>query len=202
MTGYPGAVEQEIIFSFLEGGPTLEIGTGTGRFACLLKNKGYFGIDLSRNMLNKAREKASNILIIADGENLPFRGETFSNVICSRTFRFIPNPLKALSESHRVLRKGGKCIVSLDLLRDFYGYKIARMIFKAYHYETHYKTQEVFDLYKKSAFKIIFQDMPFTFPETLYKYVPRSSWKLVRWMDNRLKKRVKGWFIVVVGKKD
>lgn len=199
MAGYPGAVEQEIILSFLKQNPILEIGTGTGRYASLLKNENYVGIDLSVNMLNEAREKDSNMLICADGENLPFREETFSNVICSRTFRFLPNPVKALRESRRVLIKGGNCIVSVDLLKDFYGYRVARMIFKRYPYETHYRVREVIDLYRKAGLKVVYQKMPFNFPESFYQHVPRSLWKLVRWFDSRLK-WTKGWFLIVVGK--
>jgi ubiquinone/menaquinone biosynthesis C-methylase UbiE len=199
--GYVGLIEREVIFSFLKGTRILEVGAGTGRYACSLKSKNYVGIDLSYNMLKVAKEKSPEAFFICgDGENLPFREETFDTIICSRTFRFIPNPSKALTEAHRVLKEGGRCIITVDFLRDFYGYKIAQFIFKKFPCEIHYWIHEITELYKNARFKIVYQETPFNFPETFYQKVPLPLWKFVKWVDDRLKKWIKGWFLIVVGK--
>lgn len=200
MLGYLGSVEQRVILSFLKKDSVLEIGTGTGRYAALLKNRNYVGIDLSSKMLSRAKKRSSDSLICADAENLPFREGTFNNVICSRTFRFIPNPLKALKETCRVLKKEGSCIVSVDFLKDFYGYKVAHFVFKGYSYETHYHIKEIRDLFRKAGLQIVHQEILFNFPETFYQKIPHSLWRPVEKADSILKKWVKGWFLITVGK--
>jgi ubiquinone/menaquinone biosynthesis C-methylase UbiE len=199
LSGYVGTVEQGIILSSLKRNTILEVGTGTGRYAALLNDRNYVGIDLSHNMLDKAKERTSSVYICADGENLPFQDGTFDSVICSRTFRFIPNPLKALKEARRVLRKGGRCIISVDFLRDFYGYRIAQSVFGKFPYETHYRVDEMLDLYRNAGFRIIRQEMPFSLPETFYRRVPHSLWKIVRLVDRRLERWLRGWFLIIVG---
>lgn len=200
VNGYVGLVEQEVVLSSLKHRVILEIGTGTGRYACLLRDKYYVGIDLSRNMLSKAKHKARGSYIRADGENLPFRERMFNSVLCSRTFRFIPNPLRALGEMHRVLVKGGRCVISVDFLRDFYAYRMAGLVFKRFPLEAHYRRDEITKLLKIGGFKMIYYASPFVFPETFYQKAPTSLWKFLKLLDDRLSRFIKGWFIVVVGK--
>lgn len=201
MTGYTGSVEQETILSSLSENMILEIGTGTGRYAVLLRNRNYVGIDLNRKMLNKARERAPGVFIIAEAETLPFREAVFESIMCSRTFRFIQTPSKTLGEARRVLRKGGICVISVDFLRDFYGYKTAQSIFGKYPYETHYHVHELIDLYEKAKLAVIDKKMPFAFPETFYHRLPRSLWSVMRKLDTLLSKIVRGWLVVIIGKK-
>ncbi|MBI4813820.1 MAG: methyltransferase domain-containing protein [Methanobacterium sp.] len=60
----------------------LDVGCGTGRHAIELSKRGYHvtGVDLSENMLNRAREKASMAGVeidfrLGDARSLPFEGE-------------------------------------------------------------------------------------------------------------------------------
>lgn len=70
----------------------LEAGVGTGRFATWLAKKGFevVGIDISKEMLKKAREKRKTLdvdmdLILADVHCLPFRKRIFDCCICINT---------------------------------------------------------------------------------------------------------------------
>src|SRR6267143_3754247 len=59
--------------------PLLDVGVGTGRFADPLRRLGFevVGVDLSRRMMTKAREKRLPNLILADAESLPLRSKSF-----------------------------------------------------------------------------------------------------------------------------
>lgn len=46
----------------------------------------------------------------ASAENLPFPDATFSSAIMTSVFGFLPDPVRALREIHRVLRRGGRLI--------------------------------------------------------------------------------------------
>jgi ubiquinone/menaquinone biosynthesis C-methylase UbiE len=100
----------------------LDAGTGTGRFALKLAKMGCetFGVEISKGMLLKAKEKAkeqgltSNLhLVLGDCENLPFIGKTFDLVMSMTVINHLPNPNKAMEEISRVLKTKGTAIVSV-----------------------------------------------------------------------------------------
>jgi ubiquinone/menaquinone biosynthesis C-methylase UbiE len=112
------------IEDFLElkkGDNVLELGVGTGIHADHLLNsvKGeiqYFGIDLSDDMLKKAKERLSkykNIkLLNMEGEDLKFKDNSFDKVFISGSLHHFENPAKGISEIIRVLKNKGKfCIM-------------------------------------------------------------------------------------------
>jgi ubiquinone/menaquinone biosynthesis C-methylase UbiE len=205
--GYPGWVEQRKILGFLKGDSVLEVGTGTGRYMKLLtnNNRNYVGVDLSLRMLKYAKKKLANPsdtkLVCADAEHLPFKEKIFDAVICSRTFRFIPRPYEAMNNIHRVLKKGGRFILSVDFLKDNMFYGLANKIFGKYPYETHYRIDELVDLFQKAGFRVIFKDFYLPLPITFYKHVPRFLWGFLERLDNVLKKWVKGGLSIIVGVK-
>jgi len=86
----------------------LEVGVGEGRFIHKFLERGvkYVGIDISTKMLKRAAENRNNEvdLIVADAENLPFRGNCFDHVFCFATFFFLPNNYKAIKEMGRVTK--------------------------------------------------------------------------------------------------
>lgn len=84
-------MHKKILGSFINssGKLVLEVGVGTGRFATWLAKKGFevVGIDISREMLKKAKEKKESLnvnigLILADAHFLPFRRGLFDSCIC------------------------------------------------------------------------------------------------------------------------
>jgi len=98
----------------------LDVGTGTGFISLILAELGHevVGIDLSKGMLEVAREKAKKFGLdvefrIGDAENLPFEDESFDAVVCRHLLWTLPNPLKAVGEWRRVVRDGGK-VVAID----------------------------------------------------------------------------------------
>ena len=99
----------------------LDVGCGTGRHAIELTKRGYSvtGVDLSENMLEKAREKASNAgfeidFRQADARNLPFK-EEFDLVImlCEGAFPLMETDemnFQILESAAHSLNNNGKLI--------------------------------------------------------------------------------------------
>ena len=96
-------------------GKVLEVGVGTGR------NLKYYpagcsvtGIDKSEGMLEKAREKATDMknvtLLLMDAEHLEFPDNSFDYVVTTFVLCTIPDPVKALREMRRVLKPSGELI--------------------------------------------------------------------------------------------
>jgi len=99
----------------------LDVGCGTGRHAIELSKRGYHvtGVDLSENMLNRAREKASMAGVeidfrLSDARSLPFEGE-FDLVImlCEGAFPLMETDemnFQILESAARSLNNNGKLI--------------------------------------------------------------------------------------------
>jgi SAM-dependent methyltransferase len=84
----------------------LDVGVGTGRLAGPLHAAGFevVGIDISRKMANRAREKGVNQLLLADARFLPFKSEIFDAAICVHVLHLISEWRKVLQEICRVSR--------------------------------------------------------------------------------------------------
>lgn len=93
----------------------LDVGTGTGFFACLLAAEGHetTGIDLTPEMIEVARAKRMPgvELVVGDCEKLPFPDGSFDAVICCQSFHHYPNVQDFFDSVARVLRPGGRLIL-------------------------------------------------------------------------------------------
>lgn len=116
----------------------LDIATGTGLSAeAVLAAVGPTGhvtaADISPAMAEKARNllgKAPNVAIsVEDGQALSFSDESFDAVVCNLGLMFFPDPVRGLSEFHRVLRPGGRAAVSVNtVVERSYNHQINVMI--------------------------------------------------------------------------
>jgi ubiquinone/menaquinone biosynthesis C-methylase UbiE len=84
----------------------LDVGVGTGRFAKPLCGLGFevVGIDVSRRMMLKARQKGVENLILADAHRMPFNDESFDASIIIHVLHLIPDWLNVVREMGRVTR--------------------------------------------------------------------------------------------------
>lgn len=99
---------REKIWKEVKGKRVLEVGVGTGaNFPFYPKNMLIIGIDKSRNMILKAKDRGNHIIILADAQTLPFKDGTFDSVISTLVFCSVPDPHLGLREINRVLKKGG-----------------------------------------------------------------------------------------------
>ncbi|MBI2437154.1 MAG: methyltransferase domain-containing protein [Candidatus Magasanikbacteria bacterium] len=102
-----------------DGFSILDLGCGTGRLYHLFsKFQGidYAGLDQSEKQIEMAqKEFPDNIYIVAEMTSLPFEDKRFDVVYCIATFHHLPDEetrLKSLSEMKRVLKPGGKIIMT------------------------------------------------------------------------------------------
>lgn len=112
-------VKKLAINSFDINGKCLDLCSGTGDIAFLVKNRGLevIGFDFSEKMLEIARKKHPEIEFIqGDCTQLPFADNSFDLITISFGLRNIENYNKALEEIKRVLKPNGK-FLHLDLAK-------------------------------------------------------------------------------------
>ena len=96
----------------------LDAGAGTGLVGQFLGSLGYSNLvamDLSSEMLNKAREKDvyQEFHQMDMGETLDFPDDSFDAVVCAGVLTFSHAPAKSLYEMVRVTKPGGHILYSL-----------------------------------------------------------------------------------------
>ncbi|MDP4221873.1 MAG: class I SAM-dependent methyltransferase [Bacteroidota bacterium] len=116
--------EKKRLFEYLslievkDGNKVIEISIGTGRnIKYLNPNAEYFGVDISKGMLRRCRQKMIRnkreiILIQAEAESLPIRNETFDVVFSAGGFNFFNYPDKAVLEMLRIAKSGTKILIT------------------------------------------------------------------------------------------
>jgi ubiquinone/menaquinone biosynthesis C-methylase UbiE len=92
----------------------LDVGVGTGRFAKPLSDLGFeiVGIDLSRKMMSKAKQKGIHDLILADAHCMPFRDEIFDASLIVHVLHLLPNWLGVMKEMGRVTKNKVAALLS------------------------------------------------------------------------------------------
>jgi ubiquinone/menaquinone biosynthesis C-methylase UbiE len=102
----------------------LDVGTGTGlvalRAGSLAKNGRVIGIDHSSGMLEQASAKAQRSRLAdvvtfqrMDAEQLEFPDQCFDAVLSLYALFHFPEPLVAIKEMHRVVRRGGRVVIGV-----------------------------------------------------------------------------------------
>ncbi len=71
--------------------------------------------------LNKSGKKKRQILMHMNAENLRFHDNSFDFIISVLSFEHFKNVEKCVKEISRVLKKGGKFYISIDVYSGFYG---------------------------------------------------------------------------------
>ncbi len=96
----------------------VDIATGTGLIMPWIAEKGpkmVIGIDISRNMLARARKRMKgmgpHMIIRGDVEALPFRDDSIDRVISTFSLTTIPGYEKAIDEMLRVLSVHGRGVI-------------------------------------------------------------------------------------------
>ncbi|MFD2616468.1 class I SAM-dependent methyltransferase [Terrilactibacillus laevilacticus] len=115
---------------YQEGQKVLLVGVGTGLDIPLLpENIAITGIDLSLNMLAKAKQKGRNHTVFLkqmNAEQLEFNDHSFDIVVLNLILSVVENPKQALAESIRVVKKDGVILVFDKFLNEDSSPKLSR----------------------------------------------------------------------------
>ena len=98
----------------------LEVGCTAGHYTLTLAREGYqvTGLDISAEAIKAAQLLAGNlgltgaVFVAGDAEDMKdISDNSFDGVYSFSTLRYVPNPLKSLSEIRRVLKPTGRAVV-------------------------------------------------------------------------------------------
>jgi ubiquinone/menaquinone biosynthesis C-methylase UbiE len=125
------------------GSSILEVAPGPGYLAIEFAKLGRYrvvGLDISKTFVELARENAKMAAVeIAfhhgNAAAMPFEAETFDFVVCRAAFKNFSEPVRALTEMHRVLKAGATAqIIDLrpdasprDIAAAVHGMKLSRL---------------------------------------------------------------------------
>lgn len=95
----------------------IEVGVGTGRVAKPLQDRGFeiVGLDISKGMIHKAREKNVHGLILAEANHLPIKNKSFDAALFAHVLHIFEDPTQVLREVSNLVRKD---VIALVRKRD------------------------------------------------------------------------------------
>ena len=107
-------------------------GVGTGLdLPFLPPGPEYIGFDLTPAMIKKARPRGEHLNIslrLGDAMQLPFEANHFDAVVMHLILAVVPDPVRALQETQRVLKAGGIVLVLDKFLRPHQAAPLRRII--------------------------------------------------------------------------
>jgi ubiquinone/menaquinone biosynthesis C-methylase UbiE len=119
------------------GDRVLDLGCGAGRFVAALRDAGAepVGVELAEAALERARRNVpgADLRLVASDGSLPLDHGEADLVWCSEVLEHVPDTIGLLTEVRRVLRRGGRLIVTVP----DHG-RVKRTLIALAHYDAHY----------------------------------------------------------------
>ncbi len=107
--------EREVLLKSIQGKKVLDIGGGVGRLADELRRKGHSitVLDHDKDLIRKGKKEYEGIKFVHGSVySLPFKDRSFDEVVMEQVLEHLDDHKKAVSESLRVLRKGGTLTIT------------------------------------------------------------------------------------------
>lgn len=119
------ALARRVAADLAPGSAVLELAPGPGYFAIELAKLSSYqiaGLDISKTFVEIARRNALEAKVAVDfrqgdASHTPFADDTFDFLLCRAAFKNFSDPLGAVREMYRVLKKGSRAVI-IDLRRD------------------------------------------------------------------------------------
>lgn len=142
----------------------LDVGCASGSFtnniSKIFPQARITGIDVYSNAIEHGKKVYPHInFILADAHNIPLKNDSFDLVVCYETIEHLTNPLDALKEMQRVLKKDGSALIAMDsgslLFRVvwFFWERTKGKVWQDAHIHP-YNHKELTNIIKKAGFKI------------------------------------------------
>jgi SAM-dependent methyltransferase/uncharacterized protein YbaR (Trm112 family) len=74
------------------------------------------------NLTNLNAGPFPNVDVVADAHQLPYADESIDAIYCEAVLEHLSQPIRAVQEMHRVLKKGGEAFVVTPFLQAYHGY--------------------------------------------------------------------------------
>lgn len=99
--------------SQLVRGAVLDVACGTGYGSRRLARSAHVtGVDRDQDAVEQARSRVHGAFLVADVPPIPIRAHAFDFVVCFETVEHIHDDVEFMREIHRVLRPGGRLLLS------------------------------------------------------------------------------------------
>lgn len=96
-------------------GQVIDVGCGRKPYRSLFNTKTYLGLDIENPGHSHENE---DIDVFYDGKVFPFENDHFDNALCNQVLEHVFNPEEFLKEIHRVLKPGGKLLLTVPFAWD------------------------------------------------------------------------------------
>jgi len=97
------------------GERVLDLGCGAGRFLTALRDAGAqpVGVEIAEAAAQRARATGVEVRLVEPDGSLPFAHGEFDLVWCSEVLEHIPDVAATLNEVRRVLKRGGRLLLTV-----------------------------------------------------------------------------------------
>jgi SAM-dependent methyltransferase len=137
--GMTGKITRRELEKFIEkhqdNGLTLDIGCSHARYKNYFPNR--IGLDI---------RPGPEVDVVGDAHNLPFENEKFDNILCTEVLEHLHSPHLAIAEMRRVLKRGGKLILTARFIYPLHNIPNDYYRFTKYGLRYLFKEWEILDL--------------------------------------------------------
>lgn len=98
----------------------LEVGCGLGVLLAKIPAKNKVGTEINDFAVNICRKQGLDVINANIESGLPFKNSTFDIIIMNQVIAHLRNPQKALKESYRLLKPGGKILITAPIRSAFF----------------------------------------------------------------------------------
>ena len=134
-----------------QSGRVLDAAVGLGQLATRIEARGFraFGIDTALEATLHVRRTSRIPVVLGDLTRLPFRSGVFDGVTSGETLEHLDDDAAAAREIGRVIRRGGRVVVTVPALRSLWSASD-----DYYEHRRRYSRRELTDLFRGAGLEV------------------------------------------------